>query len=393
MSLNNLLRFSSRCAGTSVGFIALLAALVVIGPVGQQNSVAQEPEVAAPEAATPEADAPEAATTEQPPTADTETEAGSPSDAKPEEAKGNTPVPVRSSSSSRKLAPGVLQVIEPDLRPEDTFEGPLPLDLVATHPELVWQAPDFPDGRPLEAAKSETLIDKASATMLRHSVYGFEIGFKPVRQIEVDVPQPSGKLQRRLIWYMLYRLRYTGGDLQPKPEVDAFGAETFPQPQRVGYQSRRIFPSFVLIEKPTNKEYLDRVIPAAKAVIAEREKVGQPIYDSLELQTISIPRSTETENHEVWGVATWESLDPRIDYFAVQVQGLTNAFHVEIKDGAKRYLRKTLQLNFWRPGDTIDMMADKIRYGVPALADPVRQNEVLAAYGLSERLDYLWIYR
>jgi hypothetical protein len=56
-------------------------------------------------------------------------------------------------------------------------------------------------------------------------------------------------------------------------------------------------------------------------------------------------------------------------------------------------LRKTLQLNFWRPGDTIDMMADKIRYGVPALADPVRQNEVLAAYGLSERLDYLWIYR
>jgi len=305
-----------------------------------------------------------------------------------------TTIPVRSSgASTRKLAPGVMHFIKPDLRPEDTFEGPMSLEFVANHPELAWQAPDFPDGRPLEAPKSETLLEKGSNVTLRHSVYGFEIGFKPVRMIEVDVPQPSGKLQRKLIWYMLYSIRYEGGDLEPKPEVDQFGAATFPAPAQVSYNSRRIFPSFVLIEKPTNKEYLDRIVPAAKDAIAAREKVGAPIYDTMELQTISIPKSTETEDKPIWGIATWENVDPRVDYFAVQVQGLTNAFRIETVDGKKLYRRKTLQLNFWRPGDTLDEISDKIRFGVPALADPARQIKILQTYGLSERLDYLWIYR
>lgn len=309
------------------------------------------------------------------------------------EAKPTT-IPVRSSGvSTRKLAPGVMHFIKPDLRPEDTFEGPMALEFVAAHPELAWQAPDFPDSRPLEAPKSETLLEKGSKVSLRHSVYGFEIGFKPVRMIEVDIPQPSGKLQRKLIWYMLYSIRYEGGDLQPKPETDQFGATTFPAPERVSYNSRRIFPSFVLIEKPTNKEYLDRIIPAAKEAIAAREKVGAPIHDSMELQTISIPKSTETDDKPVWGVAMWENVDPRIDYFAVQVQGLTNAFRIEKVDGKELYRRKTLQLNFWRPGDTLDEIADKIRFGVPAMADPARQIKILQTYGLSERLDYLWIYR
>jgi hypothetical protein len=111
------------------------------------------------------------------------------------------------------------------------------------------------------------------------------------------------------------------------------------------------------------------------------------------LQTIAIPKSTETDDKPIWGIATWENVDPRVDYFSVQVQGLTNAFRVESVDGKKLYRRKTLQLNFWRPGDTLDEIADKIRFGVPALADPARQIKILQTYGLSERLDYLWIYR
>lgn len=308
-------------------------------------------------------------------------------------AKPNT-IPVRSSGvTTRKLAPGVMLFIQPDLRPEDTFEGPMALDFVAAHPELAWQAPDFPDNRPLEAPKSETLLEKGSNVVLRHSIYGFEIGFKPVRMIEVDIPQPTGKLQRKLIWYMLYSLRYEGGDLQPKAQVDQFGAATFPTPERVSYNSRRVFPSFVLIEKPTNKEYLDRIVPAAKDAIAAREKVGAPLHDTLEMQTISIPKSTATDDKPVWGVVTWENVDPRVDYFAVQIQGLTNAFRIETVDGKKLYRRKTLQLNFWRPGDTLDEIADKIRFGVPALAEEDRQNKILKTYGLSERLDYLWLYR
>lgn len=377
MSLQSLLRqtyrFGKVVADTSLtslrtglvgtGLLASGFALVSLAPASAQEAeVANDQEIAQPE----------------------ETEA----------VKSTATIPVSSSGvTTRKLAPGVMHFIKPDLRPEDTFEGPAALEFVAAHPELAWQAPDFPDGRPFEAPKSDTLVEKGSNVVLRHPVYGFEIGFKPVRMIEVDIPQPSGKLQRKLIWYMLFSLRYEGGDLQPKAEVDQFGASTFPKPERVSFNSRRIFPSFVLIEKPTNKEYLDRIIPAAKQAIARREKVGAPIYDTLELQTLPVPKSTETDDKPIWGIATWENVDPRIDYFSVQVQGLTNAYRVEKVDGKELYRRKTLQLNFWRPGDTLDEIADKIRFGVPAMADPARQIKILQTYGLSERLDYLWIYR
>ena len=57
------------------------------------------------------------------------------------------------------------------------------------------------------------------------------------------------------------------------------------------------------------------------------------------------------------------------------------------------YLRKMLQLNFYRPGDTINQTDDEIRFGVPAFEDEREQNYVLQHYGLDERLDYQWLFR
>jgi len=56
-------------------------------------------------------------------------------------------------------------------------------------------------------------------------------------------------------------------------------------------------------------------------------------------------------------------------------------------------LSKTLQLNFWRPGDTVNEVEDEVRYGVPYDATAQRQSEILRAFGLQERVDYLWVYR
>jgi len=91
----------------------------------------------------------------------------------------------------------------------------------------------------------------------------------------------------------------------------------------------------------------------------------------------------------LWGVATWEDIDPRIVRFSVYVSGLTNAYKwIDEKVGdryahrpgdpvgrGRKLYRKLLKLNFWRPGDQYNVNEDEIRYGVPG------------------GVDYQWVYR
>ena len=70
-----------------------------------------------------------------------------------------------------------------------------------------------------------------------------------------------------------------------------------------------------------------------------------------------------------------------------------SAQRIESAAGQLKYLQKTLVLNFSRPGDTINELDDRIRFGIPAIEDPARQKHVLSQFGLQERLDHLWIYR
>jgi hypothetical protein len=99
----------------------------------------------------------------------------------------------------------------------------------------------------------------------------------------------------------------------------------------------------------------------------------------------------------------WEDVDPRIDFFCIYVSGLTNAFKIEDSPGAfkpgdpigtgRTCRKKTLQLNFWRPGDSVFAHEREFRFGIPFNANPVVQKEILTHFGLEERLDYLWVNR
>jgi hypothetical protein len=87
----------------------------------------------------------------------------------------------------------------------------------------------------------------------------------------------------------------------------------------------------------------------------------------------------------LWGVATWEDIDPRILRLSVYVSGLTNAYRWkdtpgEYKAGdpigkGRQLFKKTLKLNFWRPGDEYFEHEEAIRYGIPG------------------HPDYEWVYR
>ena len=62
----------------------------------------------------------------------------------------------------------------------------------------------------------------------RREIWCLEFSFKPLRMIEVDVPLPAGGTQRKLVWYLVYRVRNTGQVLKPvEGEGGVFTAEAW----------------------------------------------------------------------------------------------------------------------------------------------------------------------
>jgi hypothetical protein len=298
-----------------------------------------------------------------------------------------------SSTQQTEFAPGVVTVIPPAPDPKETFDGPLTLDgLLDAYPEINWSGADFPDGGPHFDPRSRTLVEMAKQVILRREIYCFEFSFKPLRQIYIDVPRPDGRMQRKLIWYMVYRVRYRGGDLRPAAD-EVGGLPIYNRIETVSYESRRFFPMMVLRDPTTNKQYVDRVLPTAKQQIATREKITAPLFNTVEISRVEIAQSNDDLAPGTWGVVTWEDVDPNIDFLTVSVFGLTNAFEQDGVAADSPYRRKALELNFYRPGDSMNQTEDLIRFGVPAFKDEKELANILKQYGLQERLDYRWVFR
>lgn len=278
------------------------------------------------------------------------------------------PLLAQDSAELRSFAPGVLTTISPALAPEDTVSTH-DLVEVRSDPALRWE-PEY-------VTPSRTLYGMSEGVKFRRDVWGLEFSFKPLRMVHVDVPQPSGRMQRKLIWYLVYNVRNTGEILTP---VEGDDGVVTAEPGRGG--PVRFVPHFVLESHdrtPTGerveKAYLDRVIPAAMEVIRRREARGQQLLNSAEIAELEIPVSDDRTDRSVWGVAMWTDVDPRIDFFSIYVGGLSNAYRWIDEPGAyrpgdppgkgRRFARKTLQLNFWRPGDELSTDETAIRYGVP----------------------------
>jgi hypothetical protein len=138
-------------------------------------------------------------------------------------------------------------------------------------------------------------------------------------------------------------------------------------------------PQFVLESHEYKKAYLDRVLPQAVKAIQKREDPNRVLLDTVQMSEHPIPLSAADEDHSVWGVATWEFADPRMDFFSIYVKGLSNAYRFADQPGAyktgdapgtgRMFAQKTLKLNFWRPGDEIDPKEDEIFYGIPGQVD------------------------
>lgn len=284
---------------------------------------------------------------------------------------------------------------------EETLTKPLPLvELLANLKGLEW-TPNF-------SPKSETLAEMSKVIVLRRDIWNLEFAFKPLRRIWVDMPQPTGKMQRKHLYYMVYRVKNVGGDLAPKPIKDETYEHVTFGTERVNKDGLTFIPQFVLSGKVLvdgkyeTKEYLDRILPFATAAIADREGVAGKLYNTVEITRIRVPLSDERNDRSVWGVVTWEDLDPQINYFSIFVQGLTNAYRFveadEFDKGTapgkgRKFTYKTLQLNFRRAGDALFEHEEELLYGIRLEQKPQEQVKILRQYGLKEPLDHLWIYR
>ena len=118
--------------------------------------------------------------------------------------------------AERVLAPGVLTTIAPVIEEGETYSTPADLiEISKARSFLQWQ-PNF-------TPATRTLFERSLQVPLRRNVWGLEFTFKPFRMTEVDGPQASGKMQRKTIWYMVYRVRYLGEEVHFESQPDNIG--------------------------------------------------------------------------------------------------------------------------------------------------------------------------
>ena len=294
----------------------------------------------------------------------------------------------RVSDAAPNFAPGVLTTINPEVDRKDT---------ASVHDIVELRVNAKLERKPSTDAKSRTLFDMAKAIPFRRDVWCLELSFKPLRMLVIDVPQPSGKMQRKLVWYLVYRVRNTGAGLSPQQQGDG----TFSTIEQAT-DSVRFYPQFVLTSQDRNrngkrvrKAYLDRIMPSALQAIQKREMPSGKLLNSIEMSEHLLAAESGRKIGGQWGVAIWEDVDPNIDFFSVFVGGLTNAYNwqdspEEVQAGdpvgkGRKFTRKQLQLNFWRPGDAYAEEEREIRFGsAPGKADLYSSGE-----GVASR----WVYR
>lgn len=279
----------------------------------------------------------------------------------------------------RQFAAGVETVIPINLDPAETI----------TRHDLVEVLADGSLDWTPALVSERTLYNQAAEARFPRTTWQLDFGFKPLRMIRLVDSEGN----QRLVWYLVYRVKNTGKALEPtsSEENGEFKAEA------VASGSIRFQPHFVLQGHDVAPDggkmyraYLDKPLRQAVEPIRRRETPGRKLFTAT-----SMPLEKLAEGEERWGVAMWTDIDPEIDFFSVYVRGLTNVYNWVDPEGAykqgdppgtgREFVRKVLQLNFWRPGDRFLQHEGEVRFG----AAPGKAG----LYGVEEGVDYAWVYQ
>ena len=311
-------------------------------------------------------------------------------------------------SGPRKVVAGVESRVPEDRKAEETIDPHDVVELTVGVPDLNW-TPQAPENE-----ATETLHYKATNTLFRRGVWQFQFSFRPLRMIRLDLPQPDGKMRRKVVWYMVYRITNPGHHMTPvqgseskAAQFDAWhkGLYSIERVDKEGQMlantgAHRFMPIFKLrsLDNDIKKEWLDQIVPLAKEPIFRREQPPcrlEDFHNTVEIAKNPIPLSTGRIDNSVWGYVTWVGgdpprpeameIDPRIDYFSIDIWGLTNAYRWKDQPGVykpgdppgkgRTMEQKVLRLNYSRPGDEYLQREEEIKLGIKG------------------QVDWEWIYR
>ncbi len=296
------------------------------------------------------------------------------------------------------------QTIPVDREEEETSAVHDVVELTVGKPDLKWT--------PQEYEESLTLFRRAQQSIFRRGIWQVQITFKPLRMIAVDLPQPNGKMKTEMVWYIVYRITNPGGHLTPVQGTPTekegqfhpgeWKIERSDRHQKMHAQAGpHLFTPLFLLRTHRDQrlavddssvEHLDVILPAARRAIYRRERPNcslEQFYDSARMSLAEVPPSTGRDEASRYGVVTWIHVDRPlgpdgkldmnrrvdVDFFTVQIMGLTNAYRWEDPAGAfrpgnphgtgRQFEYKTLEFTFYRPGDEFEAREDEIRWGVP----------------------------
>jgi hypothetical protein len=287
------------------------------------------------------------------------------------------------SHAQKPLAPGVLKTVPGNLDPRDSFSLPMILPGINVQPyEANYISP------------KDTLHHMTRRVVMFRDVWEYEFSFLGLRQAKLMVPDlKTGTPQSQNVWYLIYRIRDLGSTLtyeqvKQSPDFDHLKYD-LKRDQAIAAEEKFFLPRFILEGSVITDAkdgyqriiYRDKVSPMVLRQIQRREDPGLKLLDSVEMSKTAIPLAKTDADGGVWGVAVFENVDPRIDYVSVFVTGLTNAFRLD-RDSEQPNHMKTLQLNFWRPGDIVSEENDRITYGIPFTDNPQKQVLITQRYEL-----------
>jgi len=186
-----------------------------------------------------------------------------------------------------------------------------------------------------------------------------QVTLKPMRMIWVDVTNgESGKKSRELYWYLVYRVvnRQLDRPAETRDSVPINEQDVRPKPIFI--------PEATLITNDNGRQevYHDVISLEVQDAITSRERMA--LSNPVEIiQEVPAATAEGAEDEKaIDGVFIWRNVDAKTDYFTVFLSGFASSYRIAVDpDGNDLAWRRTIQQEFWRPGDRFDENQQEFR--------------------------------